>query len=68
MHYKCVSSFYYNQAYWIYKYLNNRNIFYKFDCNIHPDDGFQLFVPEQYLLKVKDDLWYIERILLELKD
>ena len=68
MLYKCVSSFYYNQAYWIYKYLNNRYIPYKLDCTIHPDDGFQLLVPEEFLYKVRDDLWYIERKLLELKD
>lgn len=68
MLYKCVSSFYYNQAYWIYKYLNNRYIPYKFDCTVHPDEGFQLLVPEEFLYKVRDDLWYIERKLLELKD
>ena len=64
----CVSSFYYNQAYWIYKYLKNRNIPYRFNCTIHPEDGFQLFVPEEYLYKVRDDLWYIETSLLYLKN
>jgi uncharacterized protein YuzE len=66
--FKCVSSFWYNQAYWIYKYLNSRNIPYKFDCTIHSDDGFQLLVPQEYILKVRNDLWYIERMLLELKE
>lgn len=68
MQYKCVSSFYYNQTYWIYKYLNSKSISYKFDCNIHPEEGFQLFVLEDYIDKVRRDLWFIEQHLLMYKD
>lgn len=42
----CVSSFHYELAFPIFKLMKSLQILYKFDCTIHPNDGFQLLIPQ----------------------